>query len=211
MPSDQPKKPAVSHTQLWVSIVALVLGLLLTTPSYLKIFKLEGSSDAPTYLHHEVVLVNRAAYDFRAPYTDVRLSELRDPEPGDMVIFQTPGGALLTRRVIAGPGDMVRVEKNRIFINGEVLEYEELDPADFDWIPEENRMGSVIARETGNGVSRLITYSPGTGTDFGPERVPLAHYFLLGDNRNNSIDSRESGFVDRDDIKGKVVRRLSGR
>ena len=78
------------------------------------------------------------------------------------------------------------------------------------WIPEENRMGSVVARETGHGVSRLITYSPGTGTDFGPERVPLAHYFLLGDNRSN-LDSREFGFVDRDDIKGKIVRRLSGR
>ncbi len=210
MPSEKPTKPAVSHTQLRVSIVLFFLGLLLTTPSYFRILKLEGSSGAPTYLHHEKVLVNRAAYDFRAPYTDVRISELRDPEPGDMVIFPTPGGTMLTRRVIAGPEDMVRVEANRIFINGEVLEYEILDPADFDWIPEENRMGSVVARETGHGVSRLITYSPGTGTDFGPERVPLAHYFLLGDNRS-SPDSREFGFVDRDDIKGKVVRRLSGR
>ena len=136
---------------------------------------------------------------------------LGNPDPGDMVVFRTADGTMLSRRVIAGPEDMVRVEGNRIFINGEFLEYEELDPADYDWIPEENRMGTVVARETGHGISRLITYSPGIGTDFGPERIPLAHYFLLGDNRSNSLDSRELGFVDRDDIKGKVVRRLSGR
>jgi signal peptidase I len=211
MPVEKPAKPPVSRTQLWVTLVTLFLGLLLTVPSYFKAVRLEGPSDAPTYLHHEKVLVNFAAYVFRAPYTDIPLSEIRDPEPGEMIVFRMPDGTLVTKRIIAGPEDMVRVEGHRVFINGEPLEYEELDPADYSWIPEENRMGSVIARETDRGVSRVITYSPGTGADFGPERIPLAHYFLLGDNRDNSLDSRELGFVDRDDIKGKVVRRLSGR
>jgi signal peptidase I len=214
-PVDQPiekqAKPPVSRTQLWVTLVAIVLGLGMTVPSYFKAVKLDGPSDAPTYLHHEKVLVNLAAYDFRAPYTDVSFSEVRDPEAGEVVLFRMSDGTLATKRVIAGPEDMVRVEGNRVFINGESLEYEELDPADHSWIPEENRMGSVIARETHGGSSRVITYSPGSGTDFGPERIPLAHYFLLGDNRDNSLDSRELGFVDRDNIKGKVVRRLSGR
>lgn len=221
MPSEKPvevaaEKPAAtrkpaSRTQLWVTFVAIILGLLMTVPSYFKALELEGPSDAPTYLHHEKVLVNYAAYDFKAPYTDIRLSELGDPEPGDTILFRTPDGMLVTKRVIAGPEDMVRVEGSRVFINGESLEYEELDPADYAWIPEENRMGSVVARETGHGVSRIITYSPGVGEDFGPERIPLAHYFVLGDNRSHSLDSREFGFVDRDHIKGKVVRLLSSR
>jgi signal peptidase I len=188
-------------------ILILLVLVILVLPSYLRVFRVHGSSDAPSYLMDDLILVNRAAYDFRLPYTSIVISTLSDPEPGDVVLFRdAEEGYLVFKRVVGGPGDTVAMVENHVMINETPLYYELLDASGFGDIPSENKLGSIIAHEIGNGPEYTVTYTPDAGSrhTFQPVTVPDGHYFLLGDNRDNSEDSRMYGPVSRDAILGKV-------
>ena len=108
---------------------------------------------------------------------------------------------------VVGPGDAVHMEHNQLVVNGKPLEYESTDAAPYRDIASENHLGEIIERESGGGAAHLITYTPGSCAEatFGPEQVPAGHYFLLGDNRDHSKDSRMYGPVPRQAILGKVL------
>ena len=188
-------------------IMIVVLLVILVLPAYLRVFRVHGCSDAPSFLMDDLILVNRAAYDFRIPYTSIVITTLSDPEPGDVVMFRdAEKGYPVFKRVVGGPGDSVRMVENHVIINETPLYYEKLDLSGFRDITAENKLGAVIANEIGNGPEYTITYTPDAsryGT-FEPVTVPERHYFLLGDNRDNSEDSRMYGPVPRDAIIGRV-------
>ena len=110
----------------------------------------------------------------------------------------------------AVPGDRIEMRENHLIVNGTPLRYES---APIPLGAEEaarNSLGEVVEREEGNGPAHLISFTPGAGVtgDFGPLVVPEGRYFFLGDNRWNSLDSREYGPVSRSRILGRLGRPL---
>lgn len=193
-----------------VLIVLLVLSLV---PSYVRAYRVTGMSDAPSYLHGDLVLVNKAAYDIRLPYLDVVLLSHADPVRGEVVQYVPPDRDYpVFKRVIGTPGDVISMEGYRLTINGEPLEYEPAGWAREARVMEENRIGTRVERERGPGDPHLITYTPGVADQgsFGPVRVPEGHYFVVGDNRGHSRDSRMYGAIPRRSIIGRVSHPLMG-
>ena len=175
-------------------------------PAYVQAYTLSGASDAPTLLLGDWVWVNRAAYDLRIPYSDRVLWSRTGPALGDMVLVENPEmGNLVFKRVVALPGDRVGMHQHHLILNGRSLSYAAVDRAAFAPVPAENLLGSVIERETLGEQTHLITYNPGSATSSFPEvPVPADHYFLMGDNRDESRDSRTWGPVPRQRLRGGV-------
>jgi signal peptidase I len=151
----------------------------------------------PSILPGDRILVNKMAYDIRVPFTLISLYKMSEPQRGDIAVFDSEVmGNRLVKRVIGVPGDIVELKSNRLYINGELARY------------------SLVDRE--NGVLRLIEEIAGDtreiqkmnravhgASDFSPIKVPVDHYLMLGDNRDNSADSRVIGFVPRREFVGR--------
>jgi len=158
----------------------------------------------PTIQEGDRVVVNKLAYDLKIPFTTVNVAKWDDPKRGDIVVLFSPAdGTRLVKRVVALPGDQVEMRDNQLFVNGQparqspvsVDQTEQLGTA---YILDEDLVGHMhkmmITPDINNPVST-----------FGPVVVPDGHYFVLGDNRDNSNDSRYIGFIQRRRIVGKAV------
>jgi signal peptidase I len=175
-------------------------------PTYVWVYKLSGISDAPTLLLGDCVWVNLAAYDLRLPYSDRVLWTRAGPAHGDLVLVESPdNGHPVFKRVVALPGDRVGMQQHHLTVNGHALAYNVADNTAFATVPAENRLGSVIEMEAIGVHAHLITYEPGSATCSFPQvLVPADHYFLMGDNPDESRDSRSWGPVRRQRLRGRV-------
>ena len=187
----------------------MLLGCLAILPAYLRAVKVAGPSDAPTLLLGDQLLINLAAYRVALPYTSIPLWERGGPHRGEMVMFHVPNrGVRGLKRVIGLPGDTVELRENVVVVNGVALAQETLDRAEFAaWVPDKHKIGSQVTREAGR---YTITFSPGASDLRTMPAVTVAagQYFLLGDHRDDSNDSRVFGTVDRRHIQGRVVTHL---
>ena len=157
-------------------LIAIVLALFIRT-FVIQAFKIPSGSMKPTLLVGDHILVNKFIYGIKLPFTDKILISLGEPERGDVVVFKFP---LDTRkdyikRVIGLPGDRVELVDKQLLINGRPTE----DPN---------------ANYSMSGSMRM----------YGPVTVPADHLFVMGDNRDESSDSRVWGFVPRAYLKGKA-------
>jgi signal peptidase I len=159
----------------------------------------------PTIRIGDRILVDKLAYDVRLPLTHVSLLHLADPQRGDIVVLDSRAAhERLVKRVIGLPGDQVAMRGNVIFINGHAARYvagsyagisdDRRDPAHYE-IERYGAMRHAI---------RLSDYRPSPASSFGPVSVPPGHYLLLGDDRDNSMDSRYFGFFPRTEITGRA-------
>jgi signal peptidase I len=165
-----------------------------------------SGSMRPTLLEGDVVLVDRLAYDFKLPLSDIAVVETGEPRRGDVVTFTSPrDGVRLIKRLVALPGDVVEIRNEVLYINGAAAEY--LDPA---LVAEPLAGGAttaaIRATERAAGSERTVQFLPdvSAGRSFGPVAVPPGNYFFLGDNRDNSADSRFIGFVPRRLLIGRA-------
>lgn len=162
----------------------------------------------PNILEGDVVLVNRVAYDFKLPFSDVALFNIENPERGDVITFTSPtDGVRLIKRLVALPGDVVEMRNEVLTINGAVAEYSGPD-AVTERLDNGNTTSALQIRERVAGNERTVQFLPEVGAkrNFGPLVVPNDSYFFLGDNRDNSADSRYIGFVPRHLLIGKAHR-----
>ena len=184
-------------------LLPIVVGLSIL-PSYLWAYSLSGASEAPTILLRDTFVVNRAAYDFRLPYSRITLVHTASPRRGDMVQAQLPAGiGLAIKRVLGLPGETIEVRENHVIINGQALPAQPLDGAGFAWVPAAHHMGSTVVVEDGH----WAAYTPGKSQyrNSAPVRLGPGEYFLIGDNRDYSFDSRAFGPVARERILGKII------
>jgi signal peptidase I len=165
----------------------------------------------PTILEGDRVFVNRMAYDLKVPFTTWHLAEWSGPERGDIVVFYSPrDGQRLVKRVVGLPGDIVSMTDNRLSLNGETLTYGVLKESFVQAIPQPERGERSFASEElpdGRSPSHPVMASLDRQAlrSFGPIQVPAGRYFMLGDNRDNSLDSRFFGTVERQAILGRAV------
>lgn len=152
----------------------------------------------PTIVEGDRILVNKLAYDFKVPLTHISLHKFADPRRGDIVVFDSRAAdTRLVKRVIGLPGDTVEMRGNRLTINGIAARY-----SGIEYEAEAN-----FAIESYLNMSHRIELARAGGGrfgTFGPVTVPQDHYLVLGDNRDNSADSRVYGFIPRDEIVGNA-------
>lgn len=201
----------------WILPSAIIIGVIFTFRSAVADWNdVPTQSMEPTILVGDRIFVNKLAYDLKIPFTSLRLARWSDPRPGDIVVFFSPkDGKRMVKRVAAVPGDVVEMKNNKLFINGVPVAYQ---PLSADAVPSgdlEDRPPHEFKTEQLGDQAHAIMLQPTLNTrrkqsgkahdSYGPKTVPADHFFLVGDNRDNSGDSRVFGFVERDQIVGKAV------
>lgn len=170
-----------------------------------------SGSMRPNLLEGDVVLVNRLAYDLKVPLTDVIVARVGEPARGDVVTFSSPkDGTRLIKRVIGLPGDVVEMRDERLVINGREAEYDVVGPMREQVGATSTYTVALQLKETAAGKQRPILVMPHIAAmrNFGPVTVPADQFLVLGDNRDNSADSRFYGFVPRELLIGRAERVL---
>jgi signal peptidase I len=164
----------------------------------------------PTIIEGDRILVDKHVFGLRLPWTLVRLTDGRDPQRGEIVVFDSPAdGTSLVKRCVGLPGDLVALDERGLTINGDRADYAPGDAASIAALLERTRAHEpTITREAGVLPEHDVLRMPGGSPRqrFGPVRVPEGMYFMLGDNRDNSLDSRYIGFVPRRNIVGLTSR-----
>ena len=180
---DQVKSKSRLRENIEAIVVAVVLALFIRT-FVVQAFKIPSGSMMNTLLVGDHILVNKFIYGVKLPYIDKTIIQIKEPKREDIVVFKYPKDPKLDfiKRVIGVAGDVVEIRNQKVYVNGELME----------------RDYAIHSR------SRGLQAALGLGDNFGPVRVPAHSLFVLGDNRDNSKDSRFWGFVDLSAVKGKA-------
>ncbi|WP_347176291.1 signal peptidase I [Undibacterium sp. TS12] len=191
--------------------IVLMLGMAFVRSALADYYTVPTSSMYPTLLEGDRVICDRLAYDVKLPFTDVILKHMADPQRGDVVTFTSPeDGVRLIKRLVALPGDVVEMREEKLYINGQAATYEPLRPRSDDHLtPRHEYAGrQLVYKESLGSLQHEMIVMPEREAlrSFGPVHVPEGEYLMLGDNRDNSKDSRYIGLVKRELITGQVRR-----
>jgi len=157
-----------------------------------------SGSMTPTILVGDRIFVNKLAYDLKIPFTTWHLAKWADPQRGDIIVFRSPhDGIRLVKRVVGVPGDQIELLNDHLLINGQPASYT---------LMQRGTEPSFVVDETVSGRTHPVMIDPQLPArrSFGPIQVPPDEYFVMGDNRDNSFDSRYFGFVPRDSVYGRA-------
>jgi signal peptidase I len=211
-PAPQPPRRRSAALQLasglfeWAKSLSLALLLFLVVRSFLvEAFKIPSASMEGTLLVGDFLLVNKLVYGAEVPFTGARLPAVRQPHYRDVIVFQWPEDPTknFVKRLVGLPGDTLSMENGVLVRNGApqseryaVHSEPDIDPTgdDFHW------QSNFLVRRA---VARPA-YRP-SRNNWGPLVVPARHYFVLGDNRDNSLDSRYWGFVPDTLVRGQPI------
>lgn len=176
----------------WATCVALVLRFFLVED-----FRVFSDSMSPNLLSGDLIFVNKASFNIRLPFSSYEVLKIRRPVRGEVVAFTLPDHANETyvKRVIANEGDEVLIRNGVLSINGKAVDFKpsEIQATHTRWEMLEGGSGPYA-----------VVWEPSNTTNYGPVLVPQGHFFVLGDNRLKSVDSRSWGPVPYSCLKGKV-------
>jgi len=179
----QSKKRAKSKFREYTEAIfwALAIFFFIRT-CVIQPFKIPSESMLDTLVIGDCLFVNKFIYGIRVPFTDLRLPPLREPQRGDVVVFRFPLNRSqdFIKRLVGVPGDTIEIRDKKVYVNG-TLYYN---------AHELHKDDRILPRELA------------VRDNFGPVEVPAGNYFMMGDNRDNSLDSRFWGFVPKKDILG---------
>ncbi|MCC7375963.1 MAG: signal peptidase I [Verrucomicrobiales bacterium] len=162
----------------------------------------------PTILVGDRVWVNRLAYDLKVPFTTWHVAEWSEPKSGEIVIFYSPAdGQRLVKRVVGVPGDRVELRGGRLFLNETPTSYSEPKEAWKEAVDLGTWPRRTVESEALGVHTHAVALQPDRPAvrDFGPVTVPEGCFFMMGDNRDNSFDSRFFGCVPRSSILGQAT------
>lgn len=206
----EPQNPVMRFWNFIRPILILILVLFAVRSSVADWNDVPTGSMIPTILEGDRIFVNKLAYDLKVPFSTIHLADWGNPKRGDIVVFFSPDdGIRLVKRCVAVPGDTLQLTQNKLTINGVEATYGTLDPKFANGLLPEDQKRHVFARETVGDQSHAVMATVGTWAmrDFGPVTVPQGRYFMMGDNRDNSKDSRyfKGNFVDRNLVVGRAT------
>ena len=195
------------------SFFPIFLFVLLLRAFVVEPFRIPSGSMMPTLLVGDFILVNKYTYGLRMPVTKTKFVEIGEPHRGDVVVFRYPKDPKVDyiKRLVGLPGDRIAYRDKKLYVNGELMPQKPVGW--YEPVGSGERMrGSFELVEDLEGVEHSILINPRT-PDFGPGcqvlargevQVPEGHYFMMGDNRDNSNDSRCWGFVPESNLVGKA-------
>ncbi|WP_457644095.1 signal peptidase I [Persephonella sp.] len=195
------------------TIIFIVVVVSIIRVFFAQAFNIPSGSMKPTLLVGDFILVNKLVYGdwtIGVPFTDIDFYTYKNrivkPDRGDIIVFKYPENPQIDfiKRIIGIPGDIVEVKNDIIYLNGEPLKREEAGI-----FKEPNARAKMYYEYVPKSDGQLYKYTvmeifDGEGKDFGPVEVPEGYYFVMGDNRDNSRDSRFWGFVPDDFIVGQA-------
>ena len=192
----------------WGAVALFIIFVVVPVKSSLADWNwVPTGSMKPTILEGDLIFVNKLAYDLRVPLTLHRLASWSEPRRGDVVVCLSPeDGTRLVKRVIGTPGDTVQMSGNVLLLNGRPLTYRPLERDYPLSLPGGREADGVLAIEDLGRTPHPVVSIPGIHAlrDFGPVVVPEGGYFVMGDNRDLSRDSRYFGIVPRESILGRA-------
>ncbi|OPY71059.1 MAG: Signal peptidase I T [Syntrophorhabdaceae bacterium PtaU1.Bin034] len=175
-----------SKTREYIESLLIAALIALVVRSFvIQAFKIPSSSMEPTLLVGDHLLVNRLSYVVKVPFTDIVIMNLGNPERGDVVVFRYPVDKSkdFIKRVVGKEGDVVEIKDKKLYLNGRKVDDPNAHFAEDGVIP-----GAFSQRD-----------------NFGPITVPKGSFFVMGDNRDRSLDSRFWGFVKKEDLVGRAL------
>lgn len=198
-------------------LVALSLRAFLVEP-----FKIPSPSMVPTLLVGDQIFANKFVYGLRVPFTKKRFWNGRDPGRGEIILFKYPVDESLDfiKRVVGLPGDTVRIEGEDVYVNGEKLHKEDVNLEPFPNNPGRATVTPPVPYKTVTlfpewahyrfyqeelGPVKHLVQEDSPWFPSGEFKVPEGNFFVMGDNRDHSADSREWGFVPRENIIGRAM------
>lgn len=195
------------------SFFPVILAVLILRSFIVEPFRIPSNSMMPTLLTGDFILVNKFSYGLRLPVLNSKVVDIGEPQRGDVAVFKFPLEPRIDyiKRVIALPGDEVAYRNKTVFVNAEPMP--QLPIGSYTGVGSGQEMtGARAALERLDGVEHTILTRPAApnlpfGCQIlaaGPIKVPDGHYFVMGDNRDNSNDSRCWGFVPEDNLVGKA-------
>ncbi len=181
------------HSIVKLFLIGTISALLLRL-FVVETYRVVSESMAPTLLKGDLILVSKSAFSLRIPFSNYAFFKIRSPERGELVAFTLPEHPVETfvKRVIAIEGDRVSIEDGTLYLNGVAADYQLIDDS-------QNRYSEWV------GDHRYPIYqSSEVAKSYGPIDIPKGHFFVLGDNRDDSVDSRTWGPIPRSCLNGKV-------
>lgn len=176
------------------SFVLFIVLMFAMRSSFADWYHIPSASMQPNLIEGDRILVDKMAYRLDIPFTDTALFTTGAPQRGDVVVFESEAANnRLIKRVVGIAGDTVSMTDNKLRVNGVPATYESLS--------------HNLYQETSDTSSRIIKLEPKEGvlSSFGTVTVPAEHILVLGDNRNNSADSRYYGFVPISELSGRAT------
>jgi signal peptidase I len=187
------------------SFFPILLIVLIVRSFLFEPFRIPSSSMVPTLLVGDFIFVNKFEYGLRLPVVNTKIVEIGEPQRGDVVVFRLPADPATNyiKRLVGLPGDTVRYQNRQLFINGEPVNAEPLGA-----YTEDSQPGALLYNEHLGDVAHNILLMPGRRSLEGTFEIPTGHYFMMGDNRDNSRDSRYQGvgIIPENKVVGKAVR-----
>ncbi|HET8773285.1 MAG TPA: signal peptidase I [Thermoanaerobaculia bacterium] len=194
------KKKVLREIRIFVLMILIVSSLRSALADWNDV---PTGSMKPTIQEGDRVVVNKLAYDLKVPFTTIDIVKWDDPERGDIVVLFSPvDGTRLVKRVVAIPGDKVEMRDNQLFVNGRMAKQSPIGMGSTEDVGPVNIVDEDLY---GHNHKVMLTPEIPAVRSFGPVTVPEGNYFVLGDNRDNSNDSRFIGFIERRRIVGKAV------
>ena len=195
-------KPGAKHVLVEYSrsFFPVLLFVLVVRSFIFEPFRIPSGSMMPTLLEGDFIFVKKYSYGLRLPVTETKIIETGDPQRGDVVVFRLPSDPSINyiKRVVGLPGDTVVYERHRLTINGERVDLQRAD--------DENWGAPVYVEDLDGRVHDILVMSPEYSTRDNTYRVPEGHYFVMGDNRDRSKDSRFIGAIPEEYLVGEAVR-----
>lgn len=182
------------------SFFPVLLFVLVIRSFVFEPFRIPSGSMMPTLLQGDFIFVKKYAYGLRLPVSETKIISTGAPERGDVLVFRLPADPSINyiKRVVGLPGDEISYERHRLVINGEQVDLQQHPEA----TPTEPR----FVEQLGEREHEILIANAGYMVRDGNYRVPEGHYFVMGDNRDNSRDSRFIGAVPETHLVGEAVR-----
>jgi signal peptidase I len=203
-----------SPTRQYAESIGLALGVALLLRAFvIEAFQIPTGSMIPTLEVGDHIFVSKFSYAIGIPFTNLKIAELGKPKRGDIIVFKYPPDQSVDyiKRVVGLPGETIELHHNELFIDGKPM------PREFLPKPCSTKDGDSDADEIARPCEVWLEHLDGRdhlthqftnrtdASDFPPRKIPAGHYFAMGDNRDNSRDSRVWGFVPYELIKGRAL------
>lgn len=198
------EKNAVSY----ISIAQAILLALIFRSSIASPYKIPSGSMIPTLKIGDFIFVSKLSYGIKVPFTNHNFINFSQPKRGDVIVFIEPKEEKVDfiKRVVGVPGDKIELKNDKLFINDQPAEREVYsDPEVVADLPSPMKEASTVYKEKIDGKDHFAMEILKIAENFGPVTVPAGKLFMMGDNRDNSQDSRYWGYLPIENVRGRAL------